>query len=405
MSEQELLSQLNNAPLSIDKFIQQYFPGFLPNGLNEWQKISQYIEEKTPYICSIGQDNINLIEFTSKNFQEVLFNTEDLISFVYGPTAISRGESDVPDRNTEISCSTKSDLYRFWIANWTKLRGKLAVNYAQFQQIQYNRDKPTVNICTLDTWTNRYFLRDNIKYIIESNTNVFLMLPSGIKWFDMNPSELGAEHNWGDRSRRGDNPDKFGDMIYIIVPINKKEPIQSDDEDIFMEDAEIEDFDLVAYQRRQQEQIEEMRRQARQIAPAQPETSDINSQASTVPYDDINDFGDINSQDSMDLSNYSNQNLENMQFNDVHNYENFSRSNLTDAVLSGEFIGTNFTGANLTRAELSGGDFTGADFTNANLTDVETFGATFRNANFTDATYNIEDLYQTDIEGAVGLDI
>jgi hypothetical protein len=69
---------------------------------------------------------------------------------------------------------------------------------------------------------DNYFLADNLGLILRTNTNIFILLPSEMKWFDMNPPALGAEHNWGPRAARGDNPDRYGDMLHVVLPLDLK---------------------------------------------------------------------------------------------------------------------------------------------------------------------------------------
>jgi len=59
-------------------------------------------------------------------------------------------------------------------------------------------------------WQGHFFLRYNLDIVINSDTNIFLVVKTNKKFYDINNrGRVGAFHNY----------DRDGDYIHIIIPI------------------------------------------------------------------------------------------------------------------------------------------------------------------------------------------
>jgi hypothetical protein len=142
---------------------------------------------------------------------------DDLIAFIDGSTLLS-------DRRPRVMCLHRRQLLRYWIEKVDAFNGLLAPNFEEFRRIRGIPSTEKINVLNFILMQHSYyFLIDNLGPIINSDTNIFILLPTPMKWFDLNAG-VGVEHNWGPQAARGTDPTKFGDTVYVVLPLNKKIP-------------------------------------------------------------------------------------------------------------------------------------------------------------------------------------
>jgi antitoxin component HigA of HigAB toxin-antitoxin module len=130
----------------------------------------------------------------------------DLIAFIHGgPDLLDRLDRH---ESPQVLCLHRQQLLRYWLEKLDSFQGKLARNFDEFMQ----HDDDSVD--TIRTLIN------NLGPILHADTNVFILLPTQMQWFDTNPQQVGAEHNWGPRSKR--DPTRYGDAVFIVLPLNRK---------------------------------------------------------------------------------------------------------------------------------------------------------------------------------------
>ncbi len=106
-------------------------------------------------------------------------------------------------------------------------------------------------------------------------------------------------------------------------------------------------------------------------------------------------------------ANFTQANLDNTSFYKAHLMQvkgvgvNLNRSVLRGTTLSDvSLVSSNFTSADLYKADLTGGDFSGSDFTKAKLKSADAIGVTFARVNFTNAKFDHGDFTGSDFSEA-----
>jgi hypothetical protein len=145
----------------------------------------------------------------------------DLIAFIYGKDLLECVSPDDParPRPPQVLCVHREQLVRYWLTKLKSFKGKIARTFEEFTLNRATLQK--INVLNFILWAGYYFLIDNLEPILNTDTNVFLLLPTNVKWFDENSHlEMGTVHNWGEGSGRV--PAKYGDMLHVVLPLSRK---------------------------------------------------------------------------------------------------------------------------------------------------------------------------------------
>jgi len=113
------------------------------------------------------------------------------------------------DSNTgHVLCVVKDQESEYWESKAYKYKGVIADNRIDYQLKQNTQDY--LFFMNFSLWQGHFFLRYNLDIVINSNTNIFLVVKTNKKFYDINNrGRVGAFHNY----------DRDGDYIHIIIPI------------------------------------------------------------------------------------------------------------------------------------------------------------------------------------------
>ena len=149
--------------------------------------------------CSTGLDVILYEEFNDELFTKLQDDYSDLISFI-----------DVG--SGKILCSVKSQLFQYWKAKPDSYRGFEAqpgedIMSKKLDIMRGERDH--TNYLNFDMWTTKFITAEQAQKIKDSRDNLFLLIPIQFRYYDTNPSRVGAHHNF----------DTGGDSLYLVATI------------------------------------------------------------------------------------------------------------------------------------------------------------------------------------------
>jgi hypothetical protein len=107
-----------------------------------------------------------------------------------------------------VLCVVKEQELAYWNSKAYKYKGVIADNQYDYQLKQNTQDY--LFFMNFSLWPGHFFLRYNLDIVINSNTNIFLVVKTNKKFYDINNrGRVGAFHNY----------DRNGDYIHIIIPI------------------------------------------------------------------------------------------------------------------------------------------------------------------------------------------
>jgi hypothetical protein len=175
--------------------------------------IASYYGKMKEITCSTGLDVILYEEFNDKIFTKLQDDYSDLISFV-----------DI--ESGKILCSIKSQLIQYWNAKADSYRGFEAqpgedINDKKLDIMRGERDH--TNYLNFDMWTTKFITENQAEKVLDSQDNLFLLIPIQFRYYDTNPSRIGAHHNF----------DTGGDSLYLVAGIKTigKELIEVEEEE------------------------------------------------------------------------------------------------------------------------------------------------------------------------------
>jgi hypothetical protein len=187
--------------------------------------IAPYYGKLKEVTCSTGLDVILYEEFNNKIFTTLQDDYSDLISFI-----------DVG--SGKILCSIKSQLMQYWKAKlevdpYDRQRGSYRGFEAQpgdnivskKEQIMAGERKHTLYL-NFDMWPTKFITESQAKKVIDSQDNLFLLIPIQYRYYDTNPTiRVGAHHNWDRKTDTG------GDSLYLVAGIKTigKELVEVED--------------------------------------------------------------------------------------------------------------------------------------------------------------------------------
>jgi len=157
-------------------------------------------------VCKLGMDMISQDSFDSQflnalqqqRYQQAKKGTipDTILGFI--------------DNNTgHVLCVVKEQELAYWNSKRYTYKGVIANNRVEYDVNRSNQENHLF-FMNLSLWQGHFFLRANIDNVVNSNTNIFLVVKTNKKFYDVNSHiEVSTFHN----------VDRDGDYIHIIIPI------------------------------------------------------------------------------------------------------------------------------------------------------------------------------------------
>jgi hypothetical protein len=156
-------------------------------------------------VCKLGMDLLSQDNFDSQlldalqqqRYQQAREGTipDTVLGFIDNSTG-------------HVLCVVKEQELAYWNSKAYKYKGVIADNQYDYQLKQNTQDY--LFFMNFSLWPGHFFLRYNLDIVINSNTNIFLVVKTNKKFYDINNrGRVGAFHNY----------DRNGDYIHIIIPI------------------------------------------------------------------------------------------------------------------------------------------------------------------------------------------
>lgn len=172
--------------------------------------------------CKMGIDLISYEEFNNRPFIEI-FNEINQDEDEQNQKLIGM----INSVNNDIYCFILSQEYSYWGRKLDSYSGFILNTIQELEDAKkrYYRGEDGLrkDFLNFSVLSNTFFIRENLKFLkfnspLLNENNIYLYIPTTLRWIDANPVAVGAFHNYDN------NPP--GDILHLIVPFDLFEVLE-----------------------------------------------------------------------------------------------------------------------------------------------------------------------------------